>query len=88
MTPQEISAQVRGFLAGHLANSDLSDEDDIFLTGGATSLFAMELVMYIETTFQLELDDEDLVRDNLASIGAITALVASKRGLVTESGEA
>jgi len=88
VTSDDINGQVRGFLAGHLANPDLTDQDDIFVTGGASSLFAMELVMYIESTFEVELDDEDLERDNLATIGAITALVATKRGLVTESGDA
>jgi len=88
VTSDTINAQVREFLAGHLANPEIGDDDDIFVTGGASSLFAMELVMYIETTFSVELEDDDLERDNLATIGAIVALIAAKQGLVTKFGEA
>lgn len=87
MTSEAINTQVREYLAGHLANAGLSDSDDIFVTGGASSLFAMELVMYIESAFGIELDDADLERENLATIGAITALVTAKKGLVAESGD-
>jgi acyl carrier protein len=47
----------------------------------------MELVMYIESAFGIELDDTDLERENLATIGAITSLVTAKKGLVAESGD-
>ncbi len=86
MTADDISQQVRAFLAGHLANPNLTDDDDIFVAGGASSLFALELVMYIENAFAVELEDDDLERDNLSSIGAITRLVGPKKGIVIEPG--
>ncbi len=86
MTADDISQQVRAFLAGRLATPNLSDDDDIFVAGGVNSLFALELVMYIEKTFAVELEDADLERDNLSSIGAIIRLVGTKKGIVMEPG--
>jgi len=70
---------VRAFLARSLRNAELADDDDIFEVGGASSLFAMELVLFIEETFGITLDDGDLEREALGSIDAIAALVSRKR---------
>lgn len=58
-----------------LRRPELRDDDDIFEVGGASSLFAAELVVYVEEVLGLELDDDDLVRENFASIDALTRLV-------------
>lgn len=71
--------QIRGFLARSLGHAALADEDDIFTVGGATSLFAMELVMFVEGTFGIQLDDGDLIRQNFDSINSLVRLVAAKR---------
>jgi methoxymalonate biosynthesis acyl carrier protein len=58
-----------------LRRDDLRDDDDIFEVGGASSLFAAELVVYVEDVLGAELDDSDLVRENFATIEALTRLV-------------
>ena len=74
-----IKPQLRKFLVRSLGNRRLADDDDIFEVGGATSLFAMELVMFIEERFRIPLDDADLERDNFRSISAMASLVDRKR---------
>ncbi len=69
---------MRDFLGRSLGNSKLLDDDDIFKVGGATSLFAMELVLFIEKQFGIALEDDDLERANFATVDALTALVDRK----------
>jgi acyl carrier protein len=73
-----VRKHIREFLQKSLGER-LSDNDDIFLVGGASSLFAMELVMFIEQRFDIMLDDSDLERQNFSTITAMVRLVDDKR---------
>ena len=58
-------------------NEEISDQTD-FLTGGyVNSLFLMQLVMFLELEFQIKIEDDDLITDNLKSIECISELVES-----------
>ncbi|NTW02300.1 MAG: acyl carrier protein [Oscillochloris sp.] len=70
-----VRAQIRAFLQKFIANHALSDDEDIFATGFVNSLFAMQLVMFIEQTFDMTVGDEDLSIDNFRSIDVIARLV-------------
>lgn len=72
-------ARVREFVTQSLRMPALADSDDIFEVGGASSLFAAELVLFIEDTLGTELCDDDLERANFFSIDAISALVERRR---------
>lgn len=76
--PQRAKDHLREFLRTSLGQS-LSDDDDIFLVGGATSLFAMELVVFIEGAFDILLQDQDLRRENFRTIDAMASLVGRLR---------
>jgi acyl carrier protein len=60
----------------------IRDEDDVFALGFANSLFAMQLVAFVEGEFRIEIDSDDLEIDNFRSIAAISGLVERK---VTQS---
>ena len=79
MAANDSRARMREFVTRALRSTTLEDGDDIFRVGGATSLFAMELVIFIEKQFGVALDDNDLERANFATIDALTALVDRKR---------
>ncbi|MDP9441183.1 MAG: phosphopantetheine-binding protein [Actinomycetota bacterium] len=53
-------------------------EDDIFATGMANSMFALELVVYMEERYDLTLESEDLNRDNFRSARAMSQLVTRR----------
>ena len=78
MTPEEIKISTRAFLAKFFQTQELKDDDDIFALGFVNSLFAMQLVMFVEKTFDLTIEDDDLNTDNFRSIDAITNLVMGK----------
>ena len=62
---------------GDALGAEVSAEANIF-EAGATSLFSIELVMFIEKTFAVELEDTDLELENFASVAAMTRLAERK----------
>lgn len=65
---------IREYLGRHCP-VDLDDDDDIFELGMVNSLFAMQLVLFVEQQFAIQIDGEDLERDNFRSVSAIAQLV-------------
>jgi acyl carrier protein len=70
--------KIRDFISAYLANAAYSDEDDLFKTGYVNSLFALELVTFVEKQFQIMIEDEELIIDNFRSVNAIASLVSRK----------
>jgi methoxymalonate biosynthesis acyl carrier protein len=81
----EQKQKVRAFLSRHLRNHELGDDEDIFALGFVNSLFAMQLVMFVEKEFGVTIDNEDLEIDYFRSINAICNLVERKMVAQKES---
>lgn len=56
---------------------------DLFATGGLSSLFAMELVVYLEKSFDVVIMGTDLRLDNFRTVRAMTAMVRRLQALRT-----
>ena len=78
--------RIRDYLQRATRQSDFGDEVNIFEMGIATSLFAVELVAFVEIEFDLEIEDEDLDLDNFNSVDALTNLVVRKSEAVAQPG--
>lgn len=72
---------IRSFLGTRFPQVELADEEDIFALGFVNSLFAMELVLFIERTFALAIANEDLTLDNFRSVKTMAELIARQSGL-------
>ena len=48
---EEVKESIRQFLAKHVSRERIGDEENIFVTRHVTSLFAMQLVTFIEKEF-------------------------------------
>jgi len=70
--------RIRRFIAEHVRNRDFTDEDDLFRNGYLNSLFALELVLFIEKEYSLTIASEDLNLDNFRSVNALAGLVERK----------
>jgi len=79
----EHKRAIRAFLVRELDDDSLRDDEDIFEAGYVNSLFAMELVTFIEGTFDMTIDNEDLELENFSSVERIAALVESKAGALS-----
>ena len=80
MPNDDIRLPIRGFMTRSFDGRAVSDEDDIFALGFANSLFAMQLVAFVEGEFRIEIDSDDLEIDNFRSVAAISGLVERKLG--------
>jgi methoxymalonate biosynthesis acyl carrier protein len=78
MSTQESKARIAGYLARFFPGHDLLEHEDIFSLGFVTSMFAMQLVTFVEHEFSLTIENEDLELDNFRSINAIADLVGKK----------
>lgn len=78
MPNDAIRLPIRGFMTRSFDGRAVSDEDDIFALGFANSLFAMQLVAFVEGEFRIEIDSDDLEIDNFRSVAAISGLVERK----------
>lgn len=75
-------AKIREFLARFFRDHQLADDEDIFATGYVNSMFAMQLVQFVESEFGIAVESEDLELDNFRTVDAISALVERKTELV------
>lgn len=74
---------IRAFLARFFRTTNLSDSDDIFALG-LNSLFAMQLVAWVEKEYGIQVVDEDLEISNFNSVNSIVTFVSRKRGSCTD----
>jgi acyl carrier protein len=74
----EVQEKIIAFLSRYFRKHVLAVDEDIFASGVVNSLFAMQLVMFLEQEFQLKVENEDLDLDNFRTIQAITDFVERK----------
>ncbi|MFF4924081.1 acyl carrier protein [Kitasatospora sp. NPDC001261] len=82
----QITEQITDFLSAALRRR-VEPDDDYFAQGLADSLFALELVTFVETRFALTVEVEDLNLDSFRTANRITEFVRRKTA-APERGEA
>jgi methoxymalonate biosynthesis acyl carrier protein len=78
--PQDVKEAVRRFILNSISVAELDDGADLFESGIVNSLFAVQLMTFIEKTFAIEVGMEDLDIENFKSLNATTAFVLKKNG--------
>ena len=74
----KVQSKIKAFLAKFFGDRDLQPEEDIFAVGFVNSMFAMQLVLFVEQEFNISVENEDLELDNFRTINAIANLVERK----------
>ncbi|GAA3298876.1 acyl carrier protein [Streptomyces cinereospinus] len=82
----DITEQITDFLSAALRRQ-VGPDDDYFAQGLVDSLFALELVTFVENRFALTIEVEDLDLDSFRTAGRITEFVRRKTD-APERGEA
>ena len=75
-----IKETVKRFISSSIIISNLDDDDNLFDSGIVNSLFAVQLMTFIEKTFAIEVAMDDLEVENFKSLNATTAFVMTKNG--------
>ncbi|MDM8548451.1 acyl carrier protein [Desulfobacterales bacterium HSG2] len=78
MTTNGTKEKIRSFLSKYIKKKDLKEEDELFTSRLVNSMFAMQLVLFIEKEFSFKVENEDLDLKNFNSINAISAFVERK----------
>lgn len=76
-----VNEKIRGFIGRFAKGKEFTDSYNIFEGGLVNSLFAMQLVQYVETEFDIEINNEDLDLNNFKSVDSIVSLIEKKKGL-------
>ncbi len=58
---------------------ELADKDSLLDKGIVDSTGVLELVGFLEETFEIQIEDEELIPDNLDSVDKIAAYVNKKQ---------
>jgi len=78
MGTDENKGKIRTFLSRYIRNHELQDDEDIFASRLVNSLFAMQLVLFIEKNFQIKVENEDLDLKNFNTLNSISAFIEQK----------
>jgi methoxymalonate biosynthesis acyl carrier protein len=70
---------VREFIAQRTGGARIDDEEDMFANGLVNSLFAVQLVIWIERNFGTPIEGADLDFTNIRSVSAIASFIDRKR---------
>jgi methoxymalonate biosynthesis acyl carrier protein len=76
----QIKEIVREFSSTSINLANWKDDENLFDSGLVNSLFAVQLMTFIEKTFAIEVGPEDLDIENFKSLNAMTAFVLQKNG--------
>jgi acyl carrier protein len=74
--PQEI---IRSYILENINVPALDDDFDIFETGIVNSLFAIELMTFLEKSFSIKVTMDDLDMQNFKSVNAASQFVQRKK---------
>jgi acyl carrier protein len=84
----DIADSVRQFITGNFyigKSSSLRNETSLLDAGIVDSTGVLEIVLFIEQRFGIRVADDEMLPDNLDSIGKITTFVARKVGVPESS---
>jgi acyl carrier protein len=73
---EEYKEQIREFLKKTKKVDMLNDDDDLFKKGFVNSVFALQLVNFIEKNFKIKLKNKDITEENFRSINNIINTVS------------
>lgn len=77
--PDAEETVIRQYITDRLHGVQVHDDEDLFACGHVNSLFAVQLVMWLQRTFGIHVERGDLDVTNFRSIERIVRFVRVKR---------
>lgn len=74
----EIKDDIKSFLSKHIKDCDFGDDQNFFTSGILTSMFAMQLLVYVENNFDIKVENKDLDLKNFSTLNAIGDFIDRK----------
>lgn len=85
---KKIRDTVMAFLLSSINIANLNADDHLFESGIVNSLFAVQLMTFLEKNFAIEIGMDDLDIANFESVNAATSFVMKKKGMQTDGATA
>ncbi|NLL07032.1 MAG: acyl carrier protein [Clostridiaceae bacterium] len=79
---EEIKGKIKVFLSRFFRKHELGDDENIFELGFVNSLFAMQLIMFLEKEFSIRVENKDMDLNNFKTINSTVSFIESKMNLV------
>jgi len=79
VTKQAVKETIRNFILDSINIPNLTDDDNLFESGIVNSLFAVQLMTFIEKSFNIEVTMDDLSMENFESVNATSSFVERKQ---------
>ncbi|MBX6360622.1 acyl carrier protein [Pseudacidobacterium ailaaui] len=86
----DLQRELRDFIVTNYLFGDdagLTDKDSFISKGVIDSTGVLELVLHIEETYQIQVEDHELIPENLDSIDNLVAYISRKLALKSASAE-
>lgn len=84
--PLTIEQQIRNFIVENFlfgeSNNGLNDDDSLLEKGVIDSTGVLELITFIEETYGIKVNDEELIPENLDSISNVTNFIKRKQSQI------
>lgn len=77
---QSPQAVIRDYILENISIQEMDDDFDIFEAGIVNSLFAIELMTFLERAFAIKVTMDDLDMENFKSVNAASQFVRQKQG--------
>lgn len=78
---KQYKAEIRTFFQEKRKHTVPDDDTDLFESGFVDSLFAIEIVVFLEKTFKIKIKNKEITKDNFRNINEIAAVVARGKGI-------
>ncbi len=78
----EIKPKIRDFLSIYVGDGPWLDDEELVANSQLNSLFVMQLVIFLEEEFAIQLENDDLVLDNFETINNLAELVERKQRML------
>ena len=75
---KEIKVKINEYFSRLIQNHKLKDDDDIFELGLVHSMFLIQLILFLEKEFGIEVEEEDFEIENYRTIDSIASFIDSK----------
>ncbi len=86
VTAEAVEEALLGFLTERV-KTEVAPDQDLFAAGLVSSMFAMQLVVHLEESYDIAIIGPELKLDNFRTVAAMTGLVLRLRAAAETTGD-
>lgn len=80
MNREMVSQKVEEFIKRSLNQEQIKPDENLFELGIIHSLFSVQLMIFLEKVFKIEIDEDEFSLENIPSLNSIVDFVMEQQG--------